>query len=143
MDLEKMNNSINEMEEIVSKMRTIKDSYKLLEASSEKNEDILNKLNQQLKEIDKLYEKVQKSYKEFYDLNDSINRNLGAKMRDVETELSGLRKCVDEKTTNVSEDIKSVEDSFQEQKRRHSCYLKILIVFSVVNLIVQLIELIK
>ena len=140
MDLEKMNDSINEMEEIVSKMRTIKDSYILLEASSEKNDVILNKLSEQLKEIDKLYEKVQKSYKEFYDLNDSINRNLGAKMRDVETELSVLRKCIDEKTNKISENIKSVDDSFEEQKRRYNCYLKILIVFSVANLIVQLIQ---
>ena len=43
----------------------------------------------------------------------------------------------------VIDDIKNVAESSQEQKRKHGCYLKVLIIISVINLIIQLIQMFK
>ena len=76
-------------------------------------------------------------------INYDEENNVVNKFDNIDNELSGLRKCTDENSNKIFDEVEKGFINANEQKRKHSCYLKILIIISVINLIIQLIQMFK
>jgi len=156
MELNKMDQSINDMEEIVSRMKTIKDAYALLEKNSQQYQEGFNHFDNlrkefktqssnnfenyqklvktfegYVKEISLLEEKIQKSYREIFDLNEGISKDVNAKFRDVKIEMCDLKNDMKELIKETSEYIKKenreIKETLVKQSKKSNLFLILLI----------------
>ena len=109
MELEKMNNSIEEMEEIVSKMKSIKDSYVILQKSSMDIENLVKIFEIRTTDLKDLESKVEKSFTETFKANEELRSFLGKNSQQVLIEMLKLNESVhnnlNEKENNIIQNI--------------------------------------
>ena len=151
MDLEKMDASINEMEDIVSKMKSVKDVYKLLEENAEQYKESFNKIENlkkdfenQVKEFNLLEKKIEKSYSEIYNVNESISKEVNSKLRDMKVEVCDLKNDMKHLLGQTVEFIKDENDELKKQLyiqyKKSNRMMDALIAISAVSVIIGVVQ---
>lgn len=138
MDLEKMDNSINEMEEIVSKMRGMKDACELLEKNAEFYKDsienvdkIQKKLDKQIKEFDSIRKEITDSYDEIYTVNQAMRKDFEVKTSSISTDITNFK-------TDMKDYIRDLRDQNNSMNKR----FKIMFIFLFGVLLLEIINIV-
>lgn len=154
MDLEKMNESINDMEEIVEKMTNIKDSYEMLQQCSDKLDYTRKNVTQQLYEFDATSASLKKAYVDLRVQNEQISQKVLKDLTDaiaeitilrnkMQEEINGMHKKMDQTAVNIENKVKeALETESNKAKMRHGDEM-FLIVLSLIIGVINIILILK
>ena len=114
MDIEKMDNSINEMEEIVSKMKNIKDCYELLEKNVELYQASLASI-----------ENLKQGVAELKDIIDESNVDNSEYIHEIEENVvENYNKTIEENNRRIKEIEKTVIENFNKAISKYESQFK-------------------